>query len=569
MFRKFMERRKLAIRNSRLSSRIFFGLTVLMGLAWALSGFDDDLFFLLTGLMGVIWVSIMALHSNQFGKGRRLNPFTPLIMLCIALFIGCYIYSISGRGYNPESEPIETLSVDIQDTLNANPDLYEHLAWHAEAVFQEVQHNLIVTDENDHVLYALNSWRSGNNSVFYPLIVADNDLVVLMGDNEQVTGTATRDSRWVDGRFIHTHSPLTRTGTVQQTTDEETPLITRDQPDTGNASSDLLTRDITDSTTARVTSPEPVIPTEQPASEEPTEPTEPTLTDREQLVQLYFPDFGQYINQFFYRLAHDPLLLGEETGWADLSFFAWQGETVLGLDREQAAHGDTALRGLVSELNALTESEREALKEYVAWYDSARTASRMSNGEYVYIRLLKSEDGTRNAYLFYQYDGEVLNPRRREYHMDQQRRGVFANFALCMIPAVIVFLAFWVFVDAKKRGQNMPALWAMLTLIGNVVTWIIYMMLRPQMTVGVNGKAAPRGVCPLCGSKLKDDFIACPGCGILLRNRCKNCGRALENDWSFCPYCTSAIVSGAPADPVAPPADALVSEPEDAPAGQE
>ena len=72
------------------------------------------------------------------------------------------------------------------------------------------------------------------------------------------------------------------------------------------------------------------------------------------------------------------------------------------------------------------------------------------------------------------------------------------------------------------------------------------MLVRPQMMKTATGQPMPKGACPICGTKLNSDFIACPGCGILLRNRCKNCGKALENDWSFCPYCTTAVTKELP-----------------------
>ena len=145
-------------------------------------------------------------------------------------------------------------------------------------------------------------------------------------------------------------------------------------------------------------------------------------------------------------------------------------------------------------------------------------------------------------------DGEALYPLHRAWRDKLIFLNHLNNLGILMIPAIIVFLAFWVFVDAKKRGQSSPALWAVLTLIGNGIAWLIYMLIRPQMTISPTGQAAPRGVCPLCGTKLRTDFIACPGCGILLRSKCKGCGKALENDWSFCPYCTAAIVRAIPAD---------------------
>ena len=567
MFHKFIERCKAAIRSSALSTRIFFALTVIVGVIWALSGFHAGI-FLLTGLMGVLWLSCMALHSIQSGKERRLNPFTLLIFLCIALGIGCFVYSTSGTRYNEGNEPIEWLTSEIQRALNFDSSRknysYDFLGDICEGELSELQHNLVITDENDKVLYALNNWRSGNQSTFYPLTVADNNLVVFIGENEQVTGAAQRAHSWVDERFVQPQTSLTRTepdSSDAQPSAAPEIFLTRDQVAQPGTQTRATSADEDISRLPSVDTPADTedAPTASPAPAEEKASSEPALTAREQLIKLYFPDFGQYINQFIYRLAHDPLLLGEETGWADLSFYEWQGETVVGLDREEAAHGSTALRGLVSELNALTDEQRESLKEYVAWYDSALTASRADNRNTVYARMLMSADGSRKAYLVYEYDYEKLMPVRQAWERDDARRGRAANLAVCMIPAVIVFLAFWVFVDAKRRGQSAPALWAVLTLIGNVITWIIYMMTRPQMTLSLNGKAAPRGMCPLCGTKLKSDFIACPGCGILLRSRCKNCGHALENDWSFCPYCasavtketvvtTTAVVSSAPAE---------------------
>jgi len=164
-------------------------------------------------------------------------------------------------------------------------------------------------------------------------------------------------------------------------------------------------------------------------------------------------------------------------------------------------------------------------------------------------------------YILYEYDYNALNPRMASYNRKWQVRNYVLMAAYLLIPAVIVLLAFWVFTDAKRRGHKFPALWAVLTLIGNVIAWIIYMMVRPATTVNTEGKVVPKGTCPLCGTKLRSDFIACPGCGILLRSRCHNCSRALENDWSFCPYCTTQIIRPSRAgESTAEPSDGTASD---------
>lgn len=547
------EKIRQAIRKSSLPSRILFGLMLIPGILWAWGGFrTGDVMFFVTGLMGVLWLSSVALHSAH--GGRRMNPFTLLVVLCIAVGLGSYIYALGGYAYHQENEPIELLSQDIQGTLNAaqhDEDSFDELKNLGDMMLYPlggVQYNMIVTDAEDHLLYARNSWRTGSADQFYPLAAADTDLTILMGDDEQVVSTALRDEKWTDARFVSSQSGLTRT---QARDDEEE--IAASNPGAG-LTRQMDTEDVPNEADAAGTT-ESDIPGEPEATASPdtaqpeAEPKEETAKERrERLVRLYFPEFGRYTDQYIPYLNDDMLMVDNpaaglegQRNWTDISLYDWQGETVIGLDREIAVNSTQQLRGLVQELNAMDEAERAALKEYAAWYDSARDSARLENRNQVYIRMFKSEDGSLNAYLIYEYDHEALTPLRQKHMRDQQQREFFANLTLCMIPAAIVFLAFWVLVDAKKRGQSHPALWAVLTLIGNIVAFIIYMMVRPQMTVGLTGKAAPKGVCPLCGARLKDDFIACPGCGILLRRSCKNCGRALENDWSFCPYCTRQV----------------------------
>ena len=62
--------------------------------------------------------------------------------------------------------------------------------------------------------------------------------------------------------------------------------------------------------------------------------------------------------------------------------------------------------------------------------------------------------------------------------------------ALILYAAFTLLLAVWVFRDARRR-DFLPAMWGLLTLIGNVVAWLVYMLVRSR---GVGSR------CPRCGT---------------------------------------------------------------------
>ena len=99
--------------------------------------------------------------------------------------------------------------------------------------------------------------------------------------------------------------------------------------------------------------------------------------------------------------------------------------------------------------------------------------------------------------------------------------------ALILYAAFTLLLAVWVFRDARRR-DFLPAMWGLLTLIGNVVAWLVYMLVR---TRGVGSR------CPRCGTALRMGFAYCPACGAQVRRSCPACGHAAEDGWKVCPYC--------------------------------
>ena len=99
--------------------------------------------------------------------------------------------------------------------------------------------------------------------------------------------------------------------------------------------------------------------------------------------------------------------------------------------------------------------------------------------------------------------------------------------ALVLYAAFSLLLAVWVFRDARRR-DFLPAMWGLLTLIGNVVAWLVYMLVRSR---GVGSR------CPRCGTALRMGFAYCPACGAQVRRSCPACGHAAEDAWKVCPYC--------------------------------
>jgi type II secretory ATPase GspE/PulE/Tfp pilus assembly ATPase PilB-like protein len=53
----------------------------------------------------------------------------------------------------------------------------------------------------------------------------------------------------------------------------------------------------------------------------------------------------------------------------------------------------------------------------------------------------------------------------------------------------------------------------------------------------VVGEEITSGICPNCSSRIEQSYMACPSCGVTLKDKCPDCGRTLEKNWRFCPNC--------------------------------
>ena len=142
------------------------------------------------------------------------------------------------------------------------------------------------------------------------------------------------------------------------------------------------------------------------------------------------------------------------------------------------------------------------------------------------VRALSGSFAGRTLVSFYLDNGAL-----RSMDVEKEQLYVWAvgavNAALILYAAFSLLLAVWVFRDARRR-DFLPAMWGLLTLIGNVVAWLVYMLVRSR---GVGSR------CPRCGTVLRMGFAYCPACGAQVRRACPSCGRAAEDAWKVCPYC--------------------------------
>ena len=171
----------------------------------------------------------------------------------------------------------------------------------------------------------------------------------------------------------------------------------------------------------------------------------------------------------------------------------------------------------------VSDEEIAAAEAYVRWENEqlARVGELRAD-----VRTLSGAFAGRTLVSFY-LDNDAL--RAMDANRDQLHflavQAVTA--ALILYAAFTLLLAVWVFRDARRR-DFLPAMWGLLTLIGNVVAWLVYMLVRSR---GVGSR------CPRCGTALREGFAYCPACGAQVRRCCPACGRAAEDGWKVCPYC--------------------------------
>ncbi len=113
------------------------------------------------------------------------------------------------------------------------------------------------------------------------------------------------------------------------------------------------------------------------------------------------------------------------------------------------------------------------------------------------------------------------------------------------MPTVLMFLlwlfvSIWVYNDAERRGMS-GLLWALLVFFGNIVGFLIYLIVRSSSTATVAPAPVNATTCPQCHGVIQPDFKLCPHCGANLLSTCPNCEKAVQSTWKVCPYCGETL----------------------------
>jgi RNA polymerase subunit RPABC4/transcription elongation factor Spt4 len=77
---------------------------------------------------------------------------------------------------------------------------------------------------------------------------------------------------------------------------------------------------------------------------------------------------------------------------------------------------------------------------------------------------------------------------------------------------------------------------------------LVYFILRPSKTLeeefqqtleeeALLQSIEDHALCPGCGRRVQEDWVACPSCYTRLKKACHQCGRSMELAWNLCPYC--------------------------------
>lgn len=129
---------------------------------------------------------------------------------------------------------------------------------------------------------------------------------------------------------------------------------------------------------------------------------------------------------------------------------------------------------------------------------------------------------------------------------------ILAAWGGAFLAALWLSLVIWTYRDIRSRARDfMARLLAVLVVAVLFLPGIvIYLILRPPRTLDEEYQQAleeeallqaieESNLCPGCGRRIKDNWLACPGCHTRLKKACHQCGKLMELPWNLCPYCAA------------------------------
>ena len=130
---------------------------------------------------------------------------------------------------------------------------------------------------------------------------------------------------------------------------------------------------------------------------------------------------------------------------------------------------------------------------------------------------------------------------------------IAVGFAAAFLSALWLSLIIWTYRDIRRRARD-PLARILAVLVVTVLFLpgiLVYLILRPQRTLeeefqqtleeeALLQSIEDNAVCPGCGRRIREDWVACPSCHTRLKKPCHQCGRLMELPWNLCPYCGTA-----------------------------
>lgn len=127
---------------------------------------------------------------------------------------------------------------------------------------------------------------------------------------------------------------------------------------------------------------------------------------------------------------------------------------------------------------------------------------------------------------------------------------IITAFAAAFLVALWVSLMIWTYRDIRRRARD-PLARVLAVLVVGVLFLpglLVYFILRPQRTLeeefqqtleeeALLQSIEDNAVCPGCGRRTREDWVACPNCYTRLKKPCHACGKLMDLPWNLCPFC--------------------------------
>ena len=127
---------------------------------------------------------------------------------------------------------------------------------------------------------------------------------------------------------------------------------------------------------------------------------------------------------------------------------------------------------------------------------------------------------------------------------------IATGFSAAFAAALWLSLIIWTFRDIRRRARD-PLVRILAVLVVAILFLpgvLVYLILRPQRTQeeefqqtleeeALLQSIEDNTLCPGCGRRVHEDWVACPGCYTRLKKACHHCGKPIELAWNLCPFC--------------------------------